>query len=43
MHYEGLLKNPSFRGGFHEKSLYRGELPKREGEGAGKFCRFKEG
>ena len=25
------MKNPIFRGGGHEKSIYRGELPKKKG------------
>ena len=35
------MKNPSFRGGGHEKPIYRGELPKKRG--ALTVCRFKRG
>ena len=41
MNNGGLLKNPIFLGGVHEKPIYRGELPKMGGTWI--VCRFKRG
>ena len=41
LHYFwGSWKNPSFRGGFHKKPIYRGDCLKM---GARTVCRFKGG
>ena len=45
MIFWGSFKNPTFKGGFHEKPIQREELPKQGGRGGGlgQFANLKEG
>ena len=43
MIFWGSFKNPTFKGGFHEKPIQREELPKRGGGGLEQFANLKEG